>query len=857
MGMRWFFVGIMCFILACESKTEICIGEDRDVLGDYGGGVDDGFVLADEGLFPDADSTLFDEGLDLDSQSENETVDAFEAKDAFQYPDANFIHKMTSPPVFSAKDTYKMDESFQYLGGQKIGDGNVTSLSSVHGALFAGTQSGLFRFDEGQDRFVEVGQDEGLLGVVYDISRGTTASLEAALCTGQGIFLVNTTNLGVRKVSAIETPVVACECFSNQVYFTLSDGGLYVIDLSLSDAQVPLVEASETGVVRDIAINDDGTVFLATEKGLYIYTPGTGGVLETKDENRLLDNDLYAVRAKGDKLVIGSRTGVVLIEGEDVQKRGFGPGDLPLGDIVSVDFSDDFLLMGHRIGATSLVREEGKPLILGQVNHYVSQRWLPSNDVHSVAIDDKGNQWVATSAGISRISWVERTLKDVARYMEDLLDAHFWRLGFVSSDARANDPYNPSEWSVWDKDNDGLWTQMQIGAWCYAYSVTKNEEFYQKARRAMEMMFLQIDIPAVDFERAGLGRGFVTRSLVRDDEGAVFEDKKNRPNWHLVEFGGHQWFWKDDTSSDETTGHFFGYPLYYDLCAKDDAERQEVAEHASALARYIKRHGYRLLDLDGQPTTYGHFEPERLAAAADGLQPCLERATQQEDPAQAVANCIGSWHGEGWLNSIEILGHMLAAWHMTGDKEFYDAYEELYTKYKYSIISMPHAETLTITDKSIANHSDHELAMLAYHTLIRYEPNEERRERFIQGLLFLYDYEKGERNPLWTAFVALLAGADKAQVQDGVRSLLEIPKDRREWLIDNTHRKDALDWPDDRFGHEQFDRVFPYDEIGTVWWNQNFRKKVFGGDGRSFSSPMAWLLPYWAFFYSGLITDAE
>lgn len=855
-GMRWLLLGIVFFVLACESKTQISFGEDKDVLGYDGGGLDD-YLVSEEGFFGDHDTIFLDEGVDVETQNGDETVDAFEAGDAFVYPDANFIHKMTATPVFSATEPYKMDESYQYLGGEKLREPNVTSLSWAQGVLFAGTAAGLYRFHDGEDKFIQVGEEAGLSGYIYDISRGTTWALEVAVCSGQGIFLVDTESFGVRKIGDMETPVVACECSGDHVYFSVSDGGLYVIDLSLSDTLVPLAGATETGVVRDIAIDEDRLVFLATEKGLFVYHPTAGFMLETKDDNRLLDDDLYAVRAKDGKLVIGSKQGVVVIEGENVEKRGFGPGELPLGDIVSLDFSEDFLLLGHKVGATSLVREQGKPLIQGQVNHYVSQRWLPSNDVRAVAIDDKGNQWIGTSKGISRISWVERTLKDVARYMEDLLDAHFWRLGFVSSDARANDPYTPTEWRVWDKDNDGLWTQMQIGAWCYAYSVTKNEEYYQKARRAMEMMFLQIDIPAVDFERVGLGRGFVTRSLVRDDEGAVFEDKKNRSNWHLVEYGGHQWYWKDDTSSDETTGHFFGYPIYYDLCAKDEAERREVAEHAAALARYIKRHGYRLVDLDGETTTYGHFEPERLAAAADGLQPCLEKASQQEDPAQAIAACIGSWHGEGWLNSIEILGHMLAAWHMTGDKEFYDAYEELYTTYKYSVISMPHAETFTITDKSIANHSDHELAMLAYHTLIRYEPNPERRERFIQGLLFLYEYEKGERNPLWTAFVSLLAGADKAEVEDGLRSLLEIPMDRRDWLVDNTHRKDALDWPDDRHGHKQFDRVFPYDEIGSVWWNMNLRKKVFGGDGRNFRGPMAWLLPYWAFVYAGLISDAE
>jgi len=214
---------------------------------------------------------------------------------------------------------------------------------------------------------------------------------------------------------------------------------------------------------------------------------------------------------------------------------------------------------------------------------------------------------------------------------------------------------------VWDKDNDGLWTQMQIGAWCYAYAVTGDETFYAKARKAMDVMFLEVDIPAGDFEKAGLGRGFVTRSLVRDDEGALYEDKKTQSNWHLVHYGDHDYYWKDDTSSDETTGHFFGYPLFYDLCAKTDQERLDVAEHAAAIAEYIIDHGFLLIDLDGQKTTHGHWNPKPIAAAVDGFEKCAEIAFSGEDPEITLEVCLDSAFGGGWLNSVEILGHLLSA----------------------------------------------------------------------------------------------------------------------------------------------------------------------------------------------------
>jgi hypothetical protein len=400
---------------------------------------------------------------------------------------------------------------------------------------------------------------------------------------------------------------------------------------------------------------------------------------------------------------------------------------------------------------------------------------------------------------------------------------------------------------------------MQIGAWCYAYAATGDESYYQKARKAMDVMMLQVDIPAVDFEAAGLGRGFVTRSLVRDDEGDVFASKATQDNWHLVHWtDGHDYYWKDDTSSDEIDGHFYGYPLFYDLCAKTDEERQEVASYAAAITAYIIDHDYVLIDLDGEKTFHGHWSPALIGAAAEGIDKCLEEAKKETDMGklfELTAACYESWGGGGWLNGTEIIGTLLATWHMTGDVRFYDEYEKLLTEHHYDQLLMPHDETLTITSPAIMNHSDHELAMLAYHTLIRYEPNDERREKWVEGLLFLYEHEKIERNPLWAAFVALLAGPEHAILEPALQSLREMPFDRREWHVSNSHRKDALEWPDDRHGDPQFDRVFAYDEIRTIWWNGNFHVQEGGGNPKEFSGPMAWLLPYYALRYAGLISE--
>ncbi len=268
-----------------------------------------------------------------------------------------------------------------------------------------------------------------------------------------------------------------------------------------------------------------------------------------------------------------------------------------------------------------------------------------------------------------------------------------------------------------------------------------------------------------------------------------------------------------------------------------------MAEHAGALARYIMENDFKLIDLDGERTTHGHWGLDTEPIALDGLSGCMEEYPMDD--------CVASAYGGGWLNGMQILGHMLAAYHMTGDVEFYEAYEFLLEN-RYAELVDFNEDVWTVTKPSTANHSDHELAMLAYHTLIRYEANDERRQRWIDSLLAMYAYEVPERNPCWSAIVAGFSN-DGYYLNEAIETLQVWPEDWREWLIDNIHRKDAFLDVLDRHGDEQFTRVLPYDEIRTMKWNGNPYRVSDGGDARSVQAPWPWLLPYWMYRYHGVI----
>jgi len=250
-----------------------------------------------------------------------------------------------------------------------------------------------------------------------------------------------------------------------------------------------------------------------------------------------------------------------------------------------------------------------------------------------------------------------------------------------------------------------------------------------------------------------------------------------------------------------------------------------------------------LLDLDGESTEEGYWHPERLTRALDGASEC------------ASEPCLEAWGGDAWLRSVEILGQLLATYHMSADPFFYEAYEALIQAHRYDELSLPHMQSASLTCPGALKTSDHESALLAFHSLIRYEADPQRRAQWLDGLAFLLSWRSVARTPLAAALATLAAGEGFVDVERGLESLREEPLIQQDWFFDNTHRRDALEWPNDRDDAPQFDRVFPYDELQARFSTTNPHAKVHPGDGHRVRGPTAWLLSYYAFLYSGVLSD--
>lgn len=432
-------------------------------------------------------------------------------------------------------------------------------------------------------------------------------------------------------------------------------------------------------------------------------------------------------------------------------------------------------------------------------------RWLPSDDVLSVAAAG-GEVHVATPAGLARLRPGSVTLQERADTLLRRLRARHLRLGAYVEETVDGRPV-PS-------DNDGLWTGMYLAAECHRFAATGAPD----ARANADEAFAALE----HLEAVTTIPGYPTKAIVEPGAGNPHDGP-----WYPSADG--RWLWKGNCSSDEIVGHMYAYALYFDLVASAPG-RARVAALVDRIMGHILENGLRILEF-GQRTRWGYWYPE------------------------AVNGPECRW-GDRGLNSLEILSHLRVAEHITGDPRYGEVYRDLVRAHGYAENTL----LCKVDLEGHVNHSDDELAFLAYEPLLRYEPDGDIRSRYLGSLRRSWAFEVPERNPLWN-FIAAAGGATApgagedppAWLGEAVRTLREIPTDTVAWPVNNAGRCDVAlaPWPD-RHGDAELTRVLPYDELAITRWNGN-PYRASAGDARVEGDGVHFLLPYWMGRHHGWI----
>jgi hypothetical protein len=506
-----------------------------------------------------------------------------------------------------------------------------------------------------------------------------------------------------------------------------------------------------------------------------------------------------------------------------------------------------------RITRRGVVREDGATREYRQ-----GRRWLPHDEVRSIAVDAQGNAWFATPNGAGLIARVPQTFAAKAKFFEDEIDKRHRRTpyGYVDSVVLAR-PGDKSEWKQRDSDNDGLWTAMYGAGECFAYGATKDPVAKRRAAAAFEALRFLGQVTQGGEHPAP--KGFVARTILPaggPDPNLTYTPERDRrtretrdrlwkiitPRWPKSADG--KWYWKSDTSSDELDGHYFFYSTYYDLVAQTEDEKRPVREHVAALTDHLIDHGFELVDHDGKVTRWGVFSPDKLNHDLNYLE-------------------------ERGLNSLSILSYLRTAQHITGNARYGEAARTLMDKHAYAAnVAIPK----TSAGPGSGNQSDVEMAFMDFYCLLKYETDPKLRELF--GLAFYERWmiERYELNPLfnfmYAASVKGLTFRNAFEPQDlaptgnwlaeSVDTLKRYPLDRVNWGLANSHREDVVLLPEHARGgrtrgSRRDGRVLPIDERFVDKWNHDPWALDYGGDGRVLADGASFLLPYYMGLYHRFI----
>ena len=451
--------------------------------------------------------------------------------------------------------------------------------------------------------------------------------------------------------------------------------------------------------------------------------------------------------------------------------------------------------IGTKQGAIRLSDDNKK------LEYFAGQRWLPDDHVTGIGFD-ANSIWLETPKGFSRIEYQSMTLADKSRIFVERIQKRHNRWGLTAeSHLRTAGDLSTNE--MVSTDNDGLWTAMYVAAEAFRYKITGEADARDNARRGMQAIIRLESITGI--------AGFPARSFIK----VGVDQEPGDGEWH--DTPDKVWKWKGDTSSDEIVGHYFVYPIYYDLVA-DDEEKPILRGVIERITNHILDHNYQLVDLDGKRTLWGFWGPDQI----------------WEDP------------DETGIRSLHILSHLVVAMHMTQNPQyqakFRAAYDDLIKNHKYHLLT----RNQKINVPGITNHSDDELAFLSYYPLLRYETDPKLLEVYKESLARSWNVERPERNPLWNFIYAAGTAAKDFDKPESLRTLREIPMDQIEWSVRNSQRLDIpIDPLADRFGQHQSLIVLPYDELPMSKWNGNPYSLDGGGNGHSEDDGAYFLLPYW------------
>ena len=696
---------------------------------------------------------------------------------------------------------------------------NVSSVAFDGETLYIAQPDGVFEYADGKIRKT-------------NINASKLFPADGKLYAAIGNTLAEIKKGKVKKIAEFDTPVKDISVALDGSFWLITETSLYLKKDDGFEAIVDLPEATECVAALDNKSKYGETVYIgSTVEGFMSMKGKRRHWAELIPEmTPVLSRSINCVAIDGlGHIWVGSDEGLNIYDGRNFWFNGNDFYSVPAGSFNDMFFAKD----GKKYFATNTGIVT---LIEGKISYYSFGAWLMHPTVTKITVSDKGTIAAVTPRGISIITSKVMTLEEKAAHYDKLNEKYFVRNEGYHVERRLR-KYGDLD-SGWqsNSDNDGLFTGLYCASQCFRYAVTGSEEAKANAKRAVDAMIKLTEITGK--------KGFTARATRYSHEENFMTG--NREEWHICE-DNPACEWLGETSSDEMTGHYYAYGIYFDLVA-DKKEKKKIAEVVKSITDHILENNFHLCDVDGVPTTWANWEPDLL-------------------------NNDDRWYYERGTNSLEILSFLKTTYHVTGEEKYNDVYNMLIKKHHYAMNCMQYK----CEDGHLA-HIDDQLDFTNIYPLIVYTDNEAHNEIFKMGLTHHFDYEKIERSPMFNITYGALTN-NPCDIENAAKSLSEMNLDLIRWPVFNSYRKDIV-WDTEqeamgapaqlKYPVEYSSRVLVhYDgnqcvcdsgceefvNVNTKTVNRTSTLPSTGANGTCAMMPYIYLLPYWMGRYYGLLGD--
>jgi hypothetical protein len=292
----------------------------------------------------------------------------------------------------------------------------------------------------------------------------------------------------------------------------------------------------------------------------------------------------------------------------------------------------------------------------------------------------------------------------------------------------------------------GVWTGRYLGGVGYQYAVTKDPRAREIGGQILKALRI---LQEVTGKPGLLCRGYVKgHGPVVDWE----RDGGDSKEWHQGQGQYSDYRFYGDVSVDNFNAVLYGYAIYFDLAA-DDEQKRYIAFDVNRLMTHVLDNHCRIIDLDGEPTQYGHI----------GIDPDPSR---DEYYARRRGGRVGA---TTLRQELFLLADLLIAHHITGEARYIELYRKVIDRFKGNgepAADRPANAGAGSPQRRRMDHSSQGQSYESLYNLIRYEKDPELLARYRLWVSTMWETNWFEGNSLFTyiALALLPQYRDAAQI---------------------------------------------------------------------------------------------